>query len=63
MKPTKVGFVCVDAVSNRPFRVKLTPMRRMTPLQPIHGLQRFLKMVLERYVIIKGKRLATLFKA
>jgi hypothetical protein len=26
LKPTQVGFACVDAVSNRPFYVKLTPM-------------------------------------
>ena len=26
LKPTQVSFVCVDAVSNRPFNVKLTPM-------------------------------------
>ncbi|MEH1805221.1 hypothetical protein [Nostoc sp.] len=31
MKPTEVGFVCVDAVSNRPFRVKLTPMKPLRP--------------------------------
>ncbi|MBN3961168.1 hypothetical protein [Nostoc sp. NMS8] len=26
MKPTEVGFVCIDAVYNRPFHVKLTQM-------------------------------------
>jgi hypothetical protein len=27
LKPTQVGFACVDTVSNRPFYVKLTPMK------------------------------------
>ncbi|MDM3844569.1 MAG: hypothetical protein PT116_05845, partial [Aphanizomenon gracile PMC638.10] len=26
LKPTQVGFACVDAVSNRPFNVNLTPI-------------------------------------
>jgi hypothetical protein len=32
LKPTQVGFACVDAVSNRPFYVKLTPLSTAKPL-------------------------------
>jgi hypothetical protein len=30
VKPTEVGFVCVDAVYNRPFCVKLTTKAQIT---------------------------------